>query len=66
MKTVKEFCDYLGWGVPDLAREAAISYPTAEKALKRQGVLSKAVKRDICSALSRAMDQVINPGDLDW
>lgn len=63
---VSELCEHLGWGVTDLMRQASISYPTAEKAFKQTGNLSNSVKRDICSALSKALNRVIQPGDIVW
>jgi hypothetical protein len=63
---VSELCEYLGWGITDLMRQANISYPTAEKAIKQTGNLSNSIKRDICSALSRGLNRDILPGEVEW
>lgn len=64
--TIAEYCEQLDWGISDLMREARVSYPTAEKAFKRTATLSRATRRDICSALSRALGRNIAPGDVLW
>lgn len=63
---VAELCEHVGWGITDLMRHANISYPTAEKAIKQTGNLSNSVKRDICTALSRALNRDILPGEIAW
>lgn len=65
MKTVREYCEELGWSISDLARQAGLSWQTAQNAWNRETIQNR-TKRDICSALSGALGQKIKPGDVKW
>lgn len=64
--TVKEHCDYLGWSIAQLSRQANINYETARKAYYREGNLSGNAKQAIARAIADALDQRINVGDITW
>jgi len=61
--TIREHCDYLGWTVSELSRQARISYNTAKKAYHNEPVTSRVVV-EIASAFSSALNRRINVGDL--
>lgn len=65
METIKQLCDLLSWNVAELQRQAGLSYPTAYRAYHGKDVQLR-TKRDICSALSKALDRSIQVRDITW
>lgn len=65
LNTVKEYCEYLGWSVSELARQAGVTWEPANNAYRGAGV-SDRVKRNIVEAFSRAFGEKILVGDIEW
>lgn len=63
MKTLEEYCNQLGWNTSNLASQAGINYRTAKKALEGD-IISSRSAQDIAKALTRAMGNTINVGDI--
>jgi hypothetical protein len=62
--TLQDYCDYLGWNVSRLAREAGITWKTANKAIFKDECSSR-VASLIADAISRAMNKPVHVGDLE-
>jgi len=65
MTTIQDYCRGLGWSISDLMRQAGISYQAASKAFYQEPVQAR-TKRDICRALSSAMEHEIKIVDVQW
>lgn len=64
-KTVREHCDGLGWNATDLMRHSEITWKPAKKAFCGEQI-SHRIKKDICRALSSALETQIGVGDIRW
>lgn len=64
MSTLKDYCEYLGWNILELSRQAGINRHTAAKALTGREISTK-VARNIAEALSRTLGRTIHVGDID-
>ena len=64
-KTIAFYCNYIGWNVAELARQAGIDRASAQKAMNGNPVSSR-IKREICSALTSELKRDIKPGDVVW
>ncbi|HYT44408.1 MAG TPA: hypothetical protein VEP90_18915 [Methylomirabilota bacterium] len=62
--TLQDYCQYLGWNVSKLAKEAGITWRTASKAIFQDECSSRTALK-IVEALSKAMKKDIYVGDLD-
>ncbi len=65
LQTVADFCEYFGWDVSTLSKEAKISYESARKAYYLQPITYRIARR-IAEAISKEMKETINYGDIKW
>lgn len=64
MPTLNEYCRRLGWNPTELSRQAGIDYKTARKAIDGEAI-RPGPARAIANALSQALGQRVNVGDIN-